>query len=222
MASISRSGGLVGLYWHGKVPDPQSPAFADALREHRFRSIDSAASEEVSVGWVTPADPTGDHFAPEDLDGGPAAWLRLRIDKKVLPRPWLAIHRCVAEKARGRRLSGRERRELRDELEEQLLPRVLPTVGFVDALLMHERRLVLVLTTRKSALEAFGKLFFESFAVPLERADAYRRALALGLGEAAEGALERVEPVRWPSEHKDRERRARAATTATSIQGAEA
>ena len=43
-----------------------------------------------------------------------------------MPRKWLQIHRDVAEKAKGKKLSAKERRELKDDLTDKLLPRVLP------------------------------------------------------------------------------------------------
>lgn len=184
--------------WQGKLPDPRDDAFAEALAQRRFRTIESAASEEVSVGWVTPADPTGDSFAKEDLDGGTGAWLRCRIDKKTLPTKWLWIHRAAAEKARGKRLSARERRELKDDLQEQLLPRVLPTIQLIDAILFHERRLVLLFATSKAARESFAKLFFETFAVPLEAGDPLRTGLRLLPEAEQQHALEQAEPIRWP------------------------
>lgn len=188
----------MSFFWQGKLPDPRDDAFAEALAQRRFRTIETAASEEVSVGWVTPADPTGDSFAKEDLDGGTGTWLRCRIDKKTLPTKWLWIHRAAAEKARGKRLSARERRELKDDLQEQLLPRVLPTIQLIDAVLFHERRLVLLFATSKSAREAFGKLFFETFAVPLEAGDPLRTGLGLGLDAEQQRALAEAEPIRWP------------------------
>ncbi len=198
MAAIRKSGGVVTYSWQGKLADPRDLAFAELLANRRFRSIEHAASEEVSVGWITAADPTGDTFAVEDLDGGVGTWLRLRIDKKTLPKKWLQIHRDATEKQRGKKLSARERRELKDDLMEKLLPRTLPTVNLVDALLFHERNTVLLFATSKAVREAFGKLFFETFTVPLDRADPLRCALQCRLGPDAEAALERLEPVRWP------------------------
>jgi DNA recombination-dependent growth factor C len=198
MAAIRRSGGVVAFHWQGKLRDPRDEAFATALGQHRFRTIEKAASEEVSVGWVTPRDPTGDSFAWEDLDGGTATWLRFRIDKKVLPKKWLQIHRDAAEKARGKKLSARERRELKDDLAEKLLPRVLPTINLVDALLFYEQKLVLLFATGKGAREAFGKLFFETFTVPLERANPLQCGLRAALSADEKRQLERAEPVRWP------------------------
>lgn len=198
MAAIRKSGGVVAYHWDGDLPAPGDPAFARALTDRRFRTIEHAASEEVSVGWVTPADPTGDSFDAEDLEGGSGTWLRFRIDKKVLPKRWLQIHRDAAEKARGKKLSARERRELKDDLADKLLPRVLPTITLVDALLFHERRTLLLFATGKGAREAFAKLFFDSFAVPLERQNPLRCGLRAGLGRDATAALERLEPMRWP------------------------
>lgn len=198
MATIRRSGGVVAFFWSGKVPDPQTDAFCTALAQRRFRTIENAASEETSAGWVTPVDPTGDSFAPEDLDGGAGTWLRFRVDKKVLPKKWLQIHRDVAEKSKGKKLSARERRELKDDLAEKLLPRVLPTIQLVDALLFHDKRTVLLFASSKTARETFGKLFFESFSIPLDRSNPLQCGLRADLGAAGRAALEQVEPVRWP------------------------
>ncbi len=198
MAAIKKGGSVVVFYWDGKVADPRDQAFADALQKHRFRSIENAASEEISAGWVTAADPTGETFALEDLDGGAGTWLRFRIDKKVLPKKWLQIHRDAAEKSRGKKLSARERRELKDDLTEKLLPRVLPNVQLIDALLYHEKRTVQLFGTSKVARETFGKLFFESFGVPLDRANPLQCGRRAGLDGEAQNTLERLEPVRWP------------------------
>ena len=199
MAAIRRSGGVVAFHWQGKIADPRDEGFCEALAQRRFRTIENAASEEVSVGWATPADPTGDSFAIEDLEGGVGTWLRVRIDKKTLPKKWLMIHRDAAEKARGKKLSAKERRELKDDLTEKLLPRVLPTVNLVDALLFHDRKLVLLFATSKSVREVFGKLFFETFSVPLDRQNPLQCGLHLKLGDDANAALQRLEPVRWPT-----------------------
>ena len=199
MAAIRKSGGVVPFFWQGKIVDPRNDEFAEHLSLQRFRTIENAASEEVSIGWVTPADPTGDNFSPEELDGGIGTWQRFRIDKKSMPMKWLQIHRDAAEKARGKKLSAKERRELKDDLMDQLLPRVLPTITLVDALLFEERKTVLLFATSKSAKEAFGKLFFETFSLQLEPADPLQSGLRSDLSEKDKRTLERVNPIRWPN-----------------------
>ena len=203
MASIRKSGGVVPFFWQGKILDPRDDAFAEALAPHRFRTIENAASEEISTGWVTPADPTGDSFAIEDLDGGVGTWLRFRVDKKSMPMKWLQIHRDAAEKARGKKLSAKERRELKEDLMDQLLPRVLPTITLVDALLFHARKTVLLFATSKSAKEAFSKLFFETFTVQLEAADPLQSGLRADISPDQRHALERIEPIRWSKSTPD-------------------
>lgn len=192
MSTFRRTGSFVAYGVDGPIRDPRDQDFAVDLFTRRFRTIENAASEEVSVGWCTPVDPTGDSFLLEDLDGGAGTWLRMRTDVKKMPAAWLAMHRAAAEKAKGKKLSARERRELKDDILEKLLPRVLPRTGFVDALLFHDRKLVLLFATSKSARESFGKLFFESFQAPLKQ---------LGPGSiatAASAAAEKLEPTRWP------------------------
>jgi len=199
MATIKKSGSFVAFHWDGAIADPHAQPFADAMAARRFRTIENAASEEVSIGWVTPADPTGDSFALEDLEGGAGTWLRFRMDKKTMPKKWLQIHRDAAEKARGKKLSARERRELKDDLMEKMLPRVLPSITLVDALLFHDKRTVLLFATSKAAREAFGKLFLESFGTPLERSNPLQAGLRAGLDDETRYALEHCEPVRWPN-----------------------
>jgi hypothetical protein len=203
MAAIRKSGGVVPFFWQGKLVDPRNDEFSEHLSLQRFRTIENAASEEVSIGWVTPADPTGDNFSPEDLDGGIGTWLRFRIDKKSMPMKWLQIHRDAAEKARGKKLSAKERRELKDDLMDQLLPRVLPTITLVDALLFEERKTVLLFATSKAAKEAFGKLFFETFSLQLEPADPLQCGLHSDLSNEDKHALERLNPIRWPNTTAD-------------------
>ncbi len=190
---------MAPFFWQGNILDPRDDGFAEALSPHRFRTIENAASEEVSVGWVTPADPTGDSFAIEDLDGGVGTWLRFRIDKKSMPMKWLQIHRDAAEKARGKKLSAKERKELKEDLMDQLLPRVLPTITLVDALLFHARKTVLLFATSKTAREAFSKLFFETFTLQLVPADPLQSGLRADLSPDQRQSLERLEPIRWPN-----------------------
>jgi DNA recombination-dependent growth factor C len=198
VTSIRKSGAFAAYAWDRKIADPRDQEFADALAIRRFRTIENAASEEISAGWVTPEDPTGNSFALEDLDGGAGTWLRFRTDTKKLPIAWLQQHRAAAEKARGKKLSARERRELKDDLMEKLLPRVLPTTRNTDALLFHDRRLVLVFAGGKSARDVFTKLFFESFGVPLMPLGPLQLALQVA-DKAAHDAIAKLEPTKWPA-----------------------
>ena len=192
-----KSGSVASFFLESRIPSGEE--LTQALARHRFRTIENAASEETSIGWVTAGDPTGDSFELEDLDLDVGLWLRVRIDSKKLPTAWMRIHRAVAERSAGRKLSARERRDLKADLSEQLLPRVLPSVQFVDALYVPKSSRVLLFATSARLVEEFEKLFFRTFATPLERATPHTLAeRGGGLDREALAYLEEVAPVRWP------------------------
>ena len=159
-AVIRRGGSAVAFSWDQHAA-PSS--LLGQLQTHRFRSIETAASEDVSIGWVTPGDPTGDSFVLEDMDAGGNWWLRFRVDAKKFPAARLQMEIANAERARGKRLSARERRELKDDLHERLLPGILPRTQFVDVLVHRDLHTALLLSTSKAAREAFGKLCKDAF-----------------------------------------------------------
>lgn len=192
-----RSGSFTAFHVEGKVPDPRSPSFVEALASQRFRTIEHAASEEASTGWVSPGDPTGDTYALEDMDLDAGIWLRVRFDQKKLPSIWVTIHRTEAERSAGRKLSARERKDLKEDLASKLLPRILPSVRLVDVLYDKKRQLVLLFGTSNAVREEFVKLFFRTFATTLVPADAYELAARAGLDRDTRAYLDEVAPVRW-------------------------
>lgn len=194
----------MAFFVEGKVPSPDAESFAAALAAQRFRTIESAASEETSIGWVSPGDPTGDSFDREDFDVENAIWLRVRIDKKKLPTVWLQIHRTEAERSRGKPMSARERKELRVDLERRLLPRILPSVQLIDVLWEPQRKLVFLFGSSNSLREEFQKLFVQTFAAILVEAGPHVLAHHAGLSREALSYLEEVAPVRWPRSSSER------------------
>lgn len=199
-----RSGSFVCFFFEGSGPDPLGESFLEALANHRFRTIENAASEETSTGWVTRNDPSGGSFEREDMDCDAAVWMRMRIDKKSAPTKWLQIHRQAEERSAGRKLSAKERKELKEDLLSKLLPRVLPTIALVDALFFPKQRMIMLFGTSKAVKEAFLSLFYRTFSVSLRAADPYQLAMSLDLDSTRKHALETVTPVQWPSDRKTR------------------
>jgi DNA recombination-dependent growth factor C len=188
------------FFVEGALPDSDAAEFIQALQRKRFKSIENAASEEVSVGWVSPADPTGETFEGDDIRWDHGLWLQMRIDRKKVPARWLQIHRLSAEHKAGRKLSAKERRELKESLTSTLLARTLPAVQLVDVLL-HSRKNMFVLFANANAVkEAFLTLVHKTFAVPLAASDPRRLALSLDLGRERKSYLPQVSPVRWHAE----------------------
>lgn len=202
MAASLRRGGSASVYFiDGSLPSLHDGALSAALLKQRFRSIEDAASEEESVGWVSPADPSGDSFVVSEieLEGEAGLWLQMRIDRKRLPQRWVGIRRIAAEREAGRRLSGKERKELKEALADELLPRILPTVQVVDVLIDARGQRALLFAGSRGAREAFAKLFRNTFAgCDLHPADAYELARRRRLDDEQREMLEEVAPVPWP------------------------
>ena len=85
MPRFKKSGSFTRFYVEGNMPSVHGDSFLVELAKHRFRTIENAASEEVSVGWVCPSDPSGGNVMREELLLDPHVRLRIRIDKKKLP-----------------------------------------------------------------------------------------------------------------------------------------
>ena len=162
--TIRRGGSMTAFTWTGNIAANEEMDLARALAQHRFRSIDTAASEEVSVGWCSPSDPTGDTFDGMHLAAS-LLWLRVRIDRKKLPAVEMQKALANAARSRGRPLSARERREVKDSLHEALLPRLLPRSAFVDVLVDMHNGVGAVFATGQSTREAVAKLIDETFGV---------------------------------------------------------
>ena len=192
-----RSGSVACFFVEGSLSDPLGPSFLEALKDHRFRTIENAAAEQTSIGWVTRGDPTGDSFEREDMDCDTAVWMRMRIDKKSAPAKWLQIYRHAEERAAGRKLGAKERKELKDDLLARLMPRVLPTINLVDAVYVPREELILLFATSNAVKEAFHSLFYATFAVSLRPANPSRLALSFDLGKDENDRLAELAPHAW-------------------------
>ncbi len=197
-----RSGSVIFYAIEGAMPDLQSDSFAQNLAKHRFRSIENAASEETSVGWVTQADPSGNSFELEDMDFDGKVWMRFRIDKKAIPTKWMAIHRTAAERAEGRKLTSSEKKDLKEDLMQKLLPRVLPSINLVDLVYLPEQSSIMLFSTSQAVKEAFTSLFYKTFSTSLQASDPFQLALNLGLTKEQSESLDQVGPINWPSWNK--------------------
>lgn len=201
MPPFRKGGSFVRFSVEGDVPPPGDDAFYVALAEQRFRSIENAASEETSAGWVSPGDPSGQDFVRDEIWLDSVARLRMRIDRKRLPPAWLSIYLLAELRARGDRpVSARERKEIKADIEDKLLPRLLPTVQFVDVVYVPASRTVLLFATSGNVMAECGKLFFRTFGAQLVAAEPTNLAMRSGLGDERLRALEQIAPFTLKAE----------------------
>jgi DNA recombination-dependent growth factor C len=168
-----RSGSFVRFFVEGTAPAPQrsqsdSDEFVLALAENRFTSIERSASEAVSVGWVSPSDPSGGDFTRDEIAMGDLLRLRMRVDRKKLPRAWMAIYMTAEVRARnGHGVTAAERADIRADIERRLMPRLLPTVQFIDVIWNLKNNTVLFFATSDFLCAECAKLFAKTWSVKL-------------------------------------------------------
>ncbi len=221
MAVFRRNGSFLRFFVEGEVPAADSDEFLKALAENRFRTIENAASEEESLGWVSPGDASGSSFLREEIVYPGFTRLRMRLDKKKLPSAWVKIYMDAEIRAKGgRKLSAKERKELREDIADQLLPRVLPSVRLVDILYQANKGRLFLFATSQNLRESVQNLFFRTFGARLIPATTLEIAETLRLSREQAKALERCAPLELGD--KRLQRRAVPASPAEQEQSREA
>ena len=110
--------------------------------------------ELASAGFVSPHSRDAEALAPE-CDG--ALWITLGGEEKILPGP--AVNAELArrieafERTQGRRPGGKQRKQMKDDLLQELLPRAMVKPTRIDALIDTRLGVVAVNTASRKAAE---------------------------------------------------------------------
>jgi DNA recombination-dependent growth factor C len=176
------------------LPAAGDRAWLEAFYKHRFKTIENSDSEEESVGWVCHADPTGGSFPEEDCLLDQVVAVRLRMDKKKAPARWLQI-RLTKELRGSGKMSPQRRKEIRQKILDELLPRVLPTVSLIDVLIRPKTRELLLFSTGLGAGDALRKLVLTTFGARAHAADARQSALRARLPPEMHKLLDHAAPT---------------------------
>lgn len=167
-------------------PEPEGFRAFALLRLKEFAFVEplSAARKGEVFGWVSVHNLTETGFQPDDVAYSQYLAFALRTDVKKLPARLFAA--LLDKECRAwLRSTGRERvpppvkKELRERLELQLLPRQLPTVSAVEVLWDLARGEVLFFSLSERANDRFRKLFARTFDRALRPLGPVRLGLAL-------------------------------------------
>jgi DNA recombination-dependent growth factor C len=144
---------------------------AGPLRLDGSRKLEKAA-------WICPidrqSDGLGDHdpWDMSDAQTGNGLFLKMRIERRKIPNSLLQYvyrNRVLAQaKKKKRALTRAEQKELREELEQELLMKILPTLTFCQAFWNTENQTVYLFSGANRAKVLFEKLFTQTFAEPLQ------------------------------------------------------
>lgn len=193
------SGSFLRFHVAERGYDPADPELLKLFKRRRFRSIEAETAEIESVGWVTPADPSGASWRGDEVVRDQYLFLRMRMDKKAVPAAWMRIKLAEAERAEratGKKITRAVKQELREAIVPELLAQTLPSVSMVDVVWNVQRQLVYLFSTSVRAEESLGWLWVRTFdgepPVPVEPETLISR---LKLPAAARSAWQEMKPL---------------------------
>ncbi len=188
---------------HAKPPkNIDRLAFASAVTERAFRDHDELGMpRKESSGWVTMHDPLSTDFDPTDLFFQQYLVVGFRFDTRAVPAKLVWVERRRVEDRRKvemgvDRLSRATKREIKDEVESNLIGRALPNPKLFECAWNLETEAVYFTGKLKSAREAFSSLFRDTFGVTPTPMIPYLAAERVGIPANIVDQVREVEPSR--------------------------
>ncbi|MFT6144266.1 MAG: recombination associated protein RdgC [Myxococcota bacterium] len=158
----------------GDLPEGFRDRFREGLQENAFKEPLTDAGKEETEGWVLTQ-----NFLDHDFTDF-TRWLfepsyvlfALRVDKKSLPGRLVKAmlqKRCEAwaEERGVQRCPASVRTDLLDDLEYELLKKILPRAAVTEACWHLDQQFLLLHASSDSVVDRFRKRFFNSFGMRL-------------------------------------------------------
>ena len=158
-----------------KLPADARRKLVRGLKAHAFTPIDPKTDVDRSIGWVSILDTEDTELVADSTlfvgTGGEQLRVSMRMD--VLKPSSAEVRRQLDTKVRvvegeeKRKLSKRERRELKEEIARQLRLRTLARVKTFDVVWNLDTGRLYLWSQTKTVNEHFVDLFSRSFAIKL-------------------------------------------------------
>ncbi|MEO6952635.1 MAG: recombination-associated protein RdgC [Polyangia bacterium] len=158
-----------------KLPADARKKLVRGLKAHAFTPIDPKTDVDRSIGWVSILDSEDTELVADSTlfvaTGGEQLRVSMRMD--VLKPSSAEVRRQLDTKVRAgeaeekRKLTKRERRELKDEIARQLRLRTLPRVKTFDVVWNLDTGRLYLWSQTKTVNEYFLDLFLRSFSLKL-------------------------------------------------------
>ncbi len=138
----------------------------------------TGSTRAESVAWVCPVERHNEGLGEQDywdmtdgqIDGG--FILKMRVERRKVSSSLLQHvykSRMLAKtKKKKKPLTRPEQKQLREDVEQELLLKTLPTISFCEAFWNTDQNVIYLFSTAKKMRELFLELFNESFVKPLE------------------------------------------------------
>lgn len=201
MGFLSATSTIVRL--HAKPPaNLDREAIARAVEERAFRDHDEdGMPKQEAFGWVAIHDPMVTEFDATDLFFQQYMVVGFRFDRRAVPAKLAWMERRRQEDARRaeqdlERLSRDAKREIKQDVESNLMSRALPNPKLFECAWNLETEAVYFTGKLKSARETFASLFRETFGVAPIPMIPYLAAERVGLPDGIVDSVRNVEPSR--------------------------
>lgn len=176
-------------------PGPDDGELYERLRKNRFRPIDDEATAEPSSGWVATDSYGSSDFRPETIFLGRHLRLRIRIDQKRLPSNAVRVRMAEALADSGGRIARSARAKLKEQIEEDLLRRVIPSTTMLEVFWRPQEQSLLLSSTSVAAHDLFSNLFRTTFSSTPQAATPSPLAEHVGAPEVNLERLMRLSPL---------------------------
>jgi recombination associated protein RdgC len=156
-------------YFYTATDMEQWPAIEDEetlsenLSEKAFKEC--SAGSAISFGWIPPSPALHDNQLARMVEGN--ALITLQIEEKKIPgsalKKRLSDRIAEIEARDSRKVYAKEKRELKEEIQIDMLPRTHSTYTTVNALLMPKHNVIVVEHTSANKAEMLLNLLRETF-----------------------------------------------------------
>ncbi len=201
MGFLSATSSIVRL--HAKPPKKMDRTdIAEAVSTRAFQGHDELGMpKKESYGWVALHDPLSTDFDPTDLFFQQYLVVGFRFDTRAVPAKLVWIERRRVEEVRKvelgvDRLNRATKREIKDDVESNLMARALPNPKLFECAWNLETEAVYFSGKLKGAREAFSTLFRDTFGVAPIPMIPYLAAERVGLPANVVKGVRDVEPAR--------------------------
>jgi DNA recombination-dependent growth factor C len=167
------------------------------LERKKFLPLDAAREETERCGWITLEHLFDTQFDLEKVFIDPFLKFGFRVDRRRVPANLVRAHVKIEERAvreaTGKPVGAARRREIREQVVEKLLEKVLPAATAYEVVLAPKRGFVWFSNTGEKATELFVAHFEDTFEIALVAQGPRQCALRLSGGDA--DAVERTAPT---------------------------
>ena len=146
-------------------------AVVKQVQAYGFRSIEDSAVEEA-VGWVPPTRQFDSEFVYEDVFLDSHLFLNMRIDQKTVSRVLVDTRvNAMLHHGEASPKSRSELKQLKEDVEKELMGRTLPSARIVEAVVDLQHRTLYLNTASNRTSRIFINLFEKTFGILPEHLD---------------------------------------------------